>query len=69
MLLLLPNTDKLKKQEIERNLARFQEEMLKHWEELPTYFVTSAEKKVGRGEVLDFIDNINKQFYEYYQTK
>jgi GTP-binding protein len=30
------------------------------WEEMPPMFVTSAEKKLGRDEVLDYIDQINK---------
>ena len=30
------------------------------WEELPPYFITSAEKKTGREEVLDYIDSINR---------
>ena len=31
------------------------------WEILPPYFITSAEKKLGRDEVLDYIDRINKE--------
>ena len=30
------------------------------WEELPPYFITSAENKTGKEEVLDYIDRINK---------
>ncbi len=61
--------DKLKKKEITQNLERFKEEMLKQWEELPTYFVTSAVKKEGRDEVLEFIEQLNQQFYEYHHAK
>ena len=28
------------------------------WEELPPYFITSSEKKLGRDEVLDYVGNI-----------
>ena len=31
------------------------------WEELPPYFITSSEKKLGRDEVLDYIEQINKE--------
>ena len=31
------------------------------WEELPPYFVTSSDKKIGRDDVLDYIDQINKE--------
>ena len=34
------------------------------WEELPPYFITSAEKKLGRDEVLDYIEQINKSLKE-----
>ena len=30
------------------------------WEVLPPYFITSAENKTGRDEVLEYIDEINK---------
>jgi GTP-binding protein len=30
------------------------------WEELPPVFISSSEKKMGRTEILDYIDNINK---------
>jgi GTP-binding protein len=38
--------------------------MLQSWAEFPTYFITSSEKKTGRAEILNFIENINKAFYE-----
>ena len=31
------------------------------WEELPPYFVTSSEKRIGREELLNYIDEINKK--------
>jgi GTP-binding protein len=31
------------------------------WEEMPPMFVTSAEKKEGREEVLDYIEQINRE--------
>ena len=34
------------------------------WEELPPYFITSADKKTGRDEVLDYIGQINKELTE-----
>lgn len=34
------------------------------WEELPPYFVTSAEKRIGRDEVLSYIEDINKSLKE-----
>ena len=34
------------------------------WEELPPYFVTSAEKKIGRDDVLSYIEEINNSLKE-----
>ena len=31
------------------------------WEELPPYFVTSSDKALGRDEVLDYIEGINRE--------
>ena len=30
------------------------------WENLPPYFITSAEQKMGKDEVLDYIEQINE---------
>jgi len=30
------------------------------WEELPPHFITSSEKNMGRDEILDYIDEINR---------
>jgi GTP-binding protein len=53
--MVFTKTDKIGKQAIEKNLEVYREEMLKSWEELPQIFVTSAEKGIGRDDLLDFI--------------
>lgn len=40
------------------------EKMSASWDELPRHFVTSAESKTGREELLDFIGEINQQLAE-----
>jgi GTP-binding protein len=54
--------DKVSKAEVSRNTEAFKKEMLKTWEALPPLFITSAEKKMGREEVLSFIEAVNKEF-------
>ena len=56
--MVFTKTDKLSKKQLEKNLANYKGEMLKSWEELPPFFVTSAETKLGRDEILGFIENI-----------
>ncbi|MFM9838267.1 MAG: ribosome biogenesis GTP-binding protein YihA/YsxC [Cyclobacteriaceae bacterium] len=54
--LVLTKTDKLKQSELGKLKNAFETELLKSWEELPSLFITSAEKKSGRDKVLGFID-------------
>ncbi|HEY6160989.1 MAG TPA: ribosome biogenesis GTP-binding protein YihA/YsxC [Bacteroidia bacterium] len=60
--IIFTKIDKLKKQELENNLAAFETQMLRFWEEMPATFLTSSEKKLGRDEVLSFIEETNKIF-------
>lgn len=54
--------DKLSKRQFADNIAKYKEDMGAHWDELPQIFYTSAEKKTGRDEILDFIAKSNKLF-------
>ena len=42
------------------NVTRYLETLRQQWEELPPYFVTSSEKKTGRQERLDYIEDIKR---------
>ena len=35
-------------------------DLSEQWEELPPYFLSSSEKKLGRKEILDYIESINQ---------
>jgi GTP-binding protein len=59
--LVLPKYDK--QSELSKNLNNIKKELLEDWAELPTIFVTSAEKKRGGEEILKFIAE-NKKFYK-----
>lgn len=56
MALVFTKSDKLKRGQLAMSQKRFKQELLKTWEELPPFFITSAEKKLGRDEVLTFVD-------------
>ena len=47
--------DKLSTDRLASNVARYKRILLEEWEELPPIFLTSSEKRVGRGEILSFI--------------
>jgi GTP-binding protein len=53
--------DKLKDNELNKNLKVYRKKMLETWEEMPVFFTTSSEKSIGREELLGYIDQINKQ--------
>ncbi len=53
--IIFTKSDKLTKNERASRLAGFKKELLNYWEEMPPFFITSAEEGVGRDEVLAFI--------------
>lgn len=53
--------DKLSNRQWQNNLKTYKAQLEMEWEELPPIFATSAEKGTGRDEVLDWIEQINKQ--------
>ncbi len=60
--IVFTKTDKLSKPKIEKNIIEYQNELLKRWEELPTMFYTSAEKFIGKEDILGFVEETNKLF-------
>ena len=54
--------DKLSSTALQKNLAKYKKEMLKHWAELPPVFTTSATSKFGKEKLLNYIENINNSF-------
>ena len=57
--ILFTKTDKIGKTVIQNKIAKYKKIMLITWEEMPTYFLTSATDQTGKKEVLDFIDGVN----------
>lgn len=58
--IIFTKADKLGQVKAKQNAVAWMNALKEQWEELPPYFITSAEKKTGRDEVLDYIDSINK---------
>lgn len=62
-IMVFTKADKLKNErKIGEHVKRINDELLKHWHELPQQFVTSSEDKLGREEILAFIEDLNKKF-------
>ncbi len=59
--IVFTKADKLTAAKVRASVAAYEQKMLETWEEMPPYFVTSAEKGEGREELLDYIEKINKE--------
>lgn len=60
--LIFTKADKLGKNQLASNLNKYKKQLLTSWDELPEIFITSAEKKSGKDEILNYIEN-NFQFF------
>jgi GTP-binding protein len=60
--IIFTKADKQSKSKTASNVEMFNNTLLKNWEELPSFFVTSAEEGTGKEEVLAYIDEINRAF-------
>ena len=62
--IVFTKADKLSTTKAKANVEEYMEKLSESWEEMPPYFITSSEKKTGRDEVLDYIEQINKSLTE-----
>ena len=58
--IIFTKADKLSATKGQSNVEAYKKRLLEDWEELPPIFITSAENKKGREDVLDYIDEIEK---------
>lgn len=58
--LVFTKSDKEKPAVVDRNVKAFREKLLETWQFLPRFFLTSAEKGLGREELLQYIGESNR---------
>ena len=58
--IIFTKSDKLKEKEIKENTTNYLKRLEEDWEEVPKYFITSSEKRIGKDELLNYIDEINQ---------
>ena len=58
--IIFTKADKLKPNAITQNVETYQQKLLETWEELPELYITSAERKEGGENILNFIEHTNK---------
>jgi GTP-binding protein len=59
--IVFTKADKLTANKVNASVEAYKKVLSETWEELPPMFVTSSEKKQGRDEVLNYIEEINKE--------
>lgn len=59
--IVFTKADKLKGGRLNNNINQYIKKLHEQWEELPPYFVTSSDNRMGRNELLNYIENINKE--------
>lgn len=59
--IIFTKADKLSATKVRPAAEAWMEKMRDRWEELPPFFITSADKALGRQEVLDYIESINRE--------
>jgi len=60
--MIFTKCDKMKPGGLENNVALYNDRMLQEWEELPSQFLSSSAKGIGREEILEFIEDTNEVF-------
>ena len=58
--IVFTKADKLTPNKARQAMEAYKRKLSETWEELPPMFLTSAEKKEGRDDVLNYIDDINR---------
>ena len=60
--IVFTKADKLPKAKIPFQVTEYNKTLLDYWEELPQQFITSAEKAVGRDDLLYYIDGVSGKY-------
>jgi GTP-binding protein len=63
--LIFTKADKSTQKETANNVNHFLKELSATWEEPPPHFITSAVKRTGAKQVLEFITELNTLFYDH----
>ena len=59
--IVFTKADKLGKQALAKSIDAYLARLAQDWEPLPPHFITSAETRQGREELLDYIETINSE--------
>jgi GTP-binding protein len=60
--LVFTKTDGIKSRNIKHQVDSIKEKLMEEWTELPRCFITSSTNKIGREDILEFINKLNLGF-------
>jgi GTP-binding protein len=60
--IVFTKSDKISQSQLNHNIEQFKLAMLESWESLPPYFITSAIKKQGKEQLIEYIVNTVKTY-------
>ena len=58
--IVFTKADKLTEKQIQEHVTSYSEILLQQWEEMPPYFITSSENRMGKEDLLSYIETINQ---------
>ena len=62
--IVFTKADKLNVTKTKASVALYEKTLSETWEELPRMFITSSEKKTGKDDIINYIEEINKSLKE-----
>lgn len=63
--IIFTKADKVPRSKVNNLVASYKKALLDgEWEEMPPYFITSSETELGKGSILEYIDQINKDIFK-----
>ena len=63
--IIFTKADKIGKSKAQQAVAAYRKALIaNNWEEMPPHFITSSEDATGREEVLNFIDQVNHDWFQ-----
>ncbi len=58
--IIFTKADKLSSNELGKNLRKYKTKFLREWESMPLTFTTSATSKLGKNEIINYIERLNE---------
>ena len=58
--IVFTKADKISQSRLKENMEKYKTRLMETWEELPPVFSSSSERKTGKEEILNYIEEINR---------